>query len=96
MTDKQEKAAEKEQAKKDERAENRVSPDSPLGVNDGQGEQDFYQKQRRDSPDGMTAAERDQYQKGAPGALDQRAGEEKVGEAEDEANPAGVHKEQHP
>lgn len=78
------------------RAEKRISPDSPLGVNDGQGEEDFYQKQRDASPDGMTASERDQAQKAAPGALDQLAGGEKVGEKEDESNPKGLHKQQHP
>lgn len=95
MTTKEEKKAEKEQAAKQNREEKRIQPDKPLGVSDHV-EEDFYEKQRRESPDGMTAAERDQVQKGAPGALDQKAGDEEVGEREDEANPAGLHRQQNP
>lgn len=74
--------AEKNEAK-------RVSPDHPLGTVNTAEERDYYADQRKASPDGMTAQERDQAQKAAPGSLDQRAGDEKIGEAEDYANPVG-------
>ena len=62
----------------------RISPDKPLGEVTHE-ETDFYQRQREASPDGMTAAERDQAQKSAPGALNQTdpAGE-KVGDPDQE------------
>jgi len=64
---------------------NRVSPDSPLGFTEQREEEDFYAKQRRESPDGMTASEREQHQKAAPGSLNQTdASGEKVGDPEAE------------
>jgi hypothetical protein len=81
---------EKAHNEKVEKAKNRISPDSPLGQSDVREDDDFYAKQRRESPDGMTAAERDQYQKAAPGALNQTSPDgERIGELEDEANPLG-------
>ena len=66
----------------------RIQPDSPLGETYVGEDKDFYERQRQESPDGMTAAERDQAQKSAPGALDQTAPDgEKLGVLEDEANP---------
>jgi len=68
----------------------RVSPDHPLGTENQGEETDFYQRQRDASPDGMTPQERDQAQKGAPGALRQTSPDgEKLGEARDYANPIG-------
>ena len=76
--------------KQDNKAEaKRISPDKPLGETTHR-EEDFYENQRKDSPDGMTPSERDQFQKAAPGALDQKAPDgEKLGEVEDIANPIG-------
>lgn len=76
------KTADKNEAK-------RVSPDHPLGAINTPEEQDYYADQRKASPDGMTAQERDQAQKAAPGSLDQRAGDEKIGALSDPANPVG-------
>jgi len=87
MTNKNEKP---KQSEKDKAEANRIQPDKPLGEVVHQEEEDFYAKQRRESPDGMTAAERDQHQKAAPGALEQTSPDgEKLGEDTDEANPVG-------
>lgn len=53
------------------KATKRQSPDKPLGLGYEGEEEDFYAKQRAESPDGMTPAERDQHQKAAPGSLGQ-------------------------
>lgn len=83
MTDKTEKAKDKAEA-------NRIQPDKPLGEVIHREDEDFYAKQRRESPDGMTAFERDQHQKASPGALEQTSPDgEKLGEDIDEANPVG-------
>lgn len=88
MTDKAKSKA--RDTKKAEKAEtNRISPDKPYGATTDR-EEDFYERQRRESPDGMTAQERDQHQKASPGSLNQTdpAGE-KLGLDEDIANPPG-------
>jgi len=88
MTDKA-KQAEKETKAKDDREAKRVSPDHPLGTQTHR-EEDFYEKQRKADPDGLTATERNQRQMGAPGALDQTAPDgEKIGADEDEAHVIG-------
>lgn len=56
--------------RKDDTETKRISPDHPLGTVTHT-EEDFYERQRRESPDGMTPAERDQHQKAAPGSLNQ-------------------------
>jgi hypothetical protein len=87
MTAHKKDAQTKEHDRKVEESKNRIQPDSPAGVVDVAEDTDFYDRQRQESPDGMTAAERDQYQKAAPGALNQTAPDgEKLGELEDEAN----------
>jgi len=88
MTDKSktEKAADKETKAREDRESKRISPDHPLGTVTHV-EEDFYDKQRKADPDGLTATERNQRQMGAPGALDQTAPDgEKIGADEDEAH----------
>ena len=81
--EKRRKEAEKEQAK-------RKQPDKPVGQIEGHEEQDFYERQRAEDPDGMTPEQRDQWQKSAPGALGQKSPDgEQLGLSEDEANPEG-------
>lgn len=75
----------KAKSKETKAEEKRVSPDSPLGYAEQREEPDFYQRQRDASPDGMTASEREQHQKAAPGSLNQTdASGEKVGDPEAE------------
>lgn len=76
--------------KSDKAAEKRQQPDKPVGEPLTGEEEDFHERQRRESPDGMTPAERDQAQKGAPGSLDQTSPSgEHLGLETDEANPVG-------
>lgn len=64
---------------------NRISPDSPFGQVETREDTDFYQRQRDADPDGMTASEREQHQKAAPGALKQESpAGEKLGDPETE------------
>jgi len=89
MTAKTDKNAPKQSAREKDEA-NRQSPDHPVGTVNPREDRDFYQRQRDESPDGMTPAERDAHQKAAPGSLGQTAPDgEKLGESEDIANPAG-------
>lgn len=69
----------------EEKAEyNRISPDKPYGLTSHE-EEDFYQRQREQDPDGMTPAERNQHQMAAPGALKQESpAGEKLGDPDAE------------
>lgn len=81
---------EDKRADSDKDQANRKQPDKPVGQVEHHEEQDFYERQRKEDPDGMTPDERDQHQKAAPGALDQKTPDgEKIGESEDIANPPG-------
>lgn len=95
MTAKSDKAAPKQSAE-DKAEANRIQPDKPLGEVVHTEEEDFYAKQRRESPDGMTAQERDAHQKASPGSLDQTSPDgEKLGEDTDIANPIGGKQQSH-
>lgn len=86
MTAKTDKNAPKQSTREKDEAK-RIQPDKPLGETVNQEDEDFYARQRRESPDGMTAAERDAHQKASPGALNQTSPDgEKLGEDFDEAS----------
>ncbi len=85
-----EKRDDKARDKRESAEANRIQPDKPLGETLNQEDEDFYARQRRESEDGMTPAERDAHQKASPGALEQKSPDgEKLGVDRDEANPIG-------